>query len=97
MPRKRTSSAPLALGLDGSLLLDESAQLEPSLVSQVAAALAVPAGSLFIATRLPAVERAEALNRLDDAAAEAAARIHALRLRAKSSARGRSRKTYKKV
>ena len=97
MPRKRTHSAPLALALDGSLLLDESAQLEPSLVSQVAAALSVPPGTLFIGTRLPAAQRAEALNRFDDAAAEAAARILALRLRAKSSTRGRSRKTYKKV
>jgi hypothetical protein len=95
MPRKRTPSAPLALALDGSLLLDESAQLEPSLVAQIAAALAVAPGSLFIGTRLPAAERTEALNRFDDAAAEAAARIHGLR--AKSSSRGRSRKTYKKV
>ncbi|MES1179016.1 MAG: hypothetical protein ABUL62_32175 [Myxococcales bacterium] len=97
MPKKRTSSAPLALTLDGSLLLDESAQLEPSLVSQVAAALSVAPSTLFIGTRLPAPELAEALSRVDDAAAEAAARIQALRLRAKSSTRGRSRKTYKKV
>ena len=97
MPRKRTHSAPLALALDGDLLLDESAQLEPSLVSKLAAALSVAPGSLFIGTRLATAERAEALSRIDDAAAEAAARIVALRLRAKSSAPGRSRKTYKKV
>jgi len=95
MPRKRTHSAPLALTLDGSLLLDESALLDPSLVAQLAAALSVAPSSLFIGTRLPSAERAEALNRFDDAAAEAAARIHGLR--AKSSTRGRSRKTYKKV
>jgi hypothetical protein len=87
----------MALALDGALLLDESAQLDPSLVARVAAALSVAPSALFIGTRLPAAERAEALDRFDDAAAEAAARLHAVRLRAKSSARGRSRKTYKKV
>ena len=87
----------MALALDGGLLLDESAQLEPELVSKLAAALSVAPGSLFIGTRLPAAERAEALSRFDDAAAEAASRILALRLRAKSSARSRSRRTYKKV
>ncbi|MEO6599245.1 MAG: hypothetical protein ABIQ16_05190 [Polyangiaceae bacterium] len=87
----------MALALDGGLLLDESAQLEPSLVAQVAAALSVAPRTLFIGTRLPPGERAEAMNRFDDAAAEAAARILALRLRAKSSTRGRSRKTDKKV
>ena len=97
MPRTRTPSAPMALALDGSLLLDESAQLEPSLISQVATALSVAPGSLFIGTRLHPAERVEALSRIDDAAAEAAARIHALRLRAKSSTRGRSRRTHKKV
>ncbi len=87
----------MALALDGGLLLDESAQLEPELVSKLAAALSVAPGSLFIGTRLPPAERAEALTRFDDAAAEAASRILALRLRAKSSARSRSRRTYKKV
>ena len=87
----------MALALDGSLLLDESAQLAPSLVAQVASALSVAPSALFIGTRLPSAERAEALKRVDDAAAEAAARIVALRMRAKSSTRGRSRKTYKKV
>lgn len=90
----------MALALDGGLLLDESAQLEPELVSRLAAALSVPPGSLFVGTRLPPAERAEALTRFDDAAAEAASRILALRaqrLRAKSSTKGRSRKTYKKV
>lgn len=95
MPKKRTHSAPVALALDGSLLLDEAAQLEPSLLSQIAEALSVAPSALFIGTRLLAAERTEALNRFDDAAAEAAARIHGLR--AKSSTRGRSRKTHKKV
>jgi hypothetical protein len=95
MPKKRTHSAPVALALDGGLLLDESAQLDPTLLSQIAAALSVAPGALFIGTRLVAVERTEALNRFDDAAAETAARIHGLR--AKSSTRGRSRKAYKKV
>ena len=76
MPRKRTHSAPLALALDGSLLLNASAQLEPALVARVAQALRVPEAEVFIATRLPSKQRTEALSRLDDAVAEAAARIH---------------------
>jgi len=95
MSKKRPSSAPLALALDGSVLLNASAQLEAPLVSQLAKALSVAPSDLFIGTRLPATERAVTLARIDDAAAEAVARIHGLR--AKSSSPGRSRKTYKKL
>ena len=76
MPPKRTHSAPLALALDGSLLLNASSQLEPALVAKVAQALHVPVAEVFIATRLLSKQRSETLTRLDDAAAEAAARIH---------------------
>lgn len=75
MPKKRTLSAPLALALDGSLLLNAVGQLEPALVTKVAAALAVPPAEVFIGTRLGAAQRTAALTRVDDAAAEAAARI----------------------
>jgi len=96
MPKKRTRSAPpLALALDGSLLLNASSQLDPALFAKLAQALSVPPSELFIGTRLPPAQRSDALNRFDDAVAEAAARIHGLG--AQSSSRGRSRKTYKKV
>ncbi len=95
MAKKRTSSAPLALALDGSVLLNANAQLEASLVSQVAKALSVAPSDVFIGTRLAPTQRAQTLIRIDDAAAEAAARIHGLR--AKSSSPGRSRRTYKKL
>jgi hypothetical protein len=96
MPKKRTHSAPpLALALDGSLLLNASAQLDPTLFAKLAQALSVQPSELFVGTRLPPAQRTEALNRLEDAAAEAAARIHGLS--AQSSSRNRSRKTYKKV
>ena len=96
MPKKRTHSAPpLALALDGSLLLNASSQLDPALFAKLAQALSVLPSELFIGTRLPPAQRSEALNRVDDAVAEAAARIHGLG--AQSSSRGRSRKTYKKV
>ena len=95
MSKKRTHAAPLALAFDGSVLLDESAELAASLVSRVAKALSVAPGDVFIGTRLTAAQRTDTLNRFDDAAAEAAARIHGLR--AKSSTPGRSRKTYKKL
>jgi len=92
---KRTSSAPLALALDGNLLLNAAAQLDPALVAKLARALSIRPNELFVGTRLPAAQHRQALARLDDAAAEAAARIHGLS--AQSSSRGRSRKTYKKV
>jgi len=96
MPKKRTLSAPpLALALDGSLLLNAAAKLDPTLFAKLAQALSVRPSELFIGTRLPPSQRSQALNRLDDAAAEAAARIHGLG--AQSSSRGRSRRTYKKV
>jgi hypothetical protein len=75
MPKKRTLSAPLALALDGSLLLNAVGQLDAALVSKVAAALAVPPAEVFIGTRLAPAQRTAALTRVDDAAAEAAARI----------------------
>jgi hypothetical protein len=96
MAKKRTHSAPpLALALDGSLLLNAAGQLDPVHFAQLAQALSVPASELFVGTRLPPAQRDQALLRFDDAAAEAAARIHGLS--AQSSSRGRSRKTYKKV
>jgi len=76
MPKKRTHSAPLALALDGSVLLNANARLDPALVATVAKALSVAPGEVFIATRLSTQERAQTLTRIDDAAAEAAARIH---------------------
>lgn len=95
MARKRTHSAPLALALDGSLLLNASSQLDPALTMKVAEALGVAPADVFIGTRLLAAQRAETLNRLDDAAAEAGARIHGLRT--KLSSTGRSAKAHKKV
>ncbi len=96
MPKKRTHSLPpLALTLDGSLLLNAAGQLNPTLFAELAQALSVRPSELFIGTRLSPAQRKQALNRFDDAAAEAAARIHGLN--AQSSSRGRSRKTYKKV
>ena len=94
MPKKRSHSAPLALALDGSLLLEVSARLDSALVTKLARALSVRPSELFVATRLSPAQRTQALNRLDDAAAEAAARIHGLS--AQSSSRGRSRKADKK-
>lgn len=96
MPKKPTHSAPpMALALDGSLLLNASAQLDPALFAKLAQALSVRPSELFIGRRLPPAQRTEALHRFDDAAAEAAARIHGLS--AQSSSRGRLRKTNKKV
>jgi hypothetical protein len=96
MPKKRTHSAPpLALTLDGSLLLNTAGQLDPALFAKLAQALSVQPSDLFVGTRLSPAQRSQALERLDDAAAEAAARIHGLS--AQSSTRNRSRKTYKKV
>ena len=95
MPKKRSHSAPLALALDGGLLLEVSARLAPALVTKLAKALSVRPSELFVGTRLPPAQRTQALIRLDDAAAEAAARIHGLS--AQSSSRSRSRKAYKKV
>jgi len=96
MPKKRTHSAPpLALGLDGSLLLNAAGQIDPTLFAKLAQALSVPASDLFVGTRLPPAQRDQTLHRFDDAAAEAAARIHGLS--AKSSSRSRLRKTNKKV
>jgi hypothetical protein len=100
MPRKRTPSAPFALAIDGGVLLNARAQLDPTLVSRLAQALAVSPDQLFIGTRLPAAEQARTLARLDDAAAEAAARIQGASTRsaaAKSSASDRSRRTRKKM
>ncbi len=96
MPKKRSQSGPpLALALDGSLLLNASGKLDPILFARLAQALSVRPSELFIGTRLPPAQRSQALERFDDAAAEAAARIHGLS--AQSSTRGRLRKTLKKV
>jgi hypothetical protein len=100
MPKKRTHSAPFALAIDGGVLLNAGAQLDPRLVSRLAQALAVSPDQLFIGTRLPVAERARTLARLDDAAAEAAARIQGAPSRsaaAQSSVSGRSRRTRKKM
>jgi hypothetical protein len=78
MPRKRASQAPLALALDGSLLLNTCARIAPALIAKVAHALSIRPADLFIATLLPPAQHRETLSRLDDAAAEAAARIHGL-------------------
>jgi hypothetical protein len=75
MPRKRNHSAPLALALDGSVWLNVSSRLDPATLARVAQVLAVAPGDVFIGTSLPAAQRAQALARIDDAAAEAAARI----------------------
>lgn len=97
MPKKRTPSAPpLALALDGSVLLNSAGQIDPALFAKLAKALAVRPVELFVGRRLPPAQRDEALSRFDDAAAEAAARIHG-GVSAQSSTRGRLRKTHKKV
>ncbi len=100
MPRKRAHSAPIALAIDGGVLLNARAQLDPSLVSRVASALGVSAEALFIGSRLTPAQEAQTLARLDDAAAEAAARIQGASPRsatAQSSAGGRSRSAGKKM
>ena len=96
MPKKRTPSAPpLALALDGSLFLNAAGQLDPRLLAKLAQALAVRPSELFVGRRLPPAQRSQALTRFEDAAAEAAARIHGLS--AQSSSRSRLRKPNKKV
>jgi hypothetical protein len=75
MHKKRTQSTPLALTLDGSVLLNVSAGLGSAMVLRVAQALAIKPADLFIGAALNATQRAQALARIDDAAAEAAARI----------------------
>jgi len=96
MPKKRLQFTPFALAIDGGVLLNARAQLDPKVVSQLARALAVSPTDLFIGTRLPAAQVAKTLARLDDAAAEAAARIQGS-FSEKSSASNRSRATRKKV
>lgn len=100
MPKKRTHSAPFALAIDGGVLLNAGAQLDPTLVSRLAQALAISPDQLFIGIRLPAAEHVRTMARLDDAAAEAAARIQGASSRAattQSSASGRSRRSRKKM
>jgi hypothetical protein len=92
MPRKRNHCAPLALALDGSLWLNLSARLDAPTLLRVAQALSVEPADLFIGTSLPAAQRARALARIDDAAAEAAARIQGEAALASSSARPRRKK-----
>lgn len=75
MPRKRNHSAPLALALDGSVWLNVSSRVDPATLARVAQVLAVAPSEVFIGTSLPTAERAQVLTRIDDAAAEAAARI----------------------
>ncbi len=77
MPRKRALCAPLALALDGSVLLNVSAHLDSATLARVATALSVPPEALFIGSALPEAQRAQVMTRIDDAAAEAAARIQA--------------------
>lgn len=77
MARKRTPGAPLALALDGSVLLNVSSLLDAATVAKVATALSVDPSALFIGTAVPAPHRAQVLTRIDDAAAEVAARIQA--------------------
>jgi len=96
MAKKRTHSLPpLALTLDGSLLINAAGQLDPTLLAKLAQALSVTPSQLFVGRRLPPAQQRQALQRFDDAAAEAAARIHGLS--AQSSTRSRLRKNNKKV
>ena len=92
MPRKRTHCAPLALALDGSLWLNVSARLDAPTLLRVAQALAVAPADLFIGTSLRPAQRAQALARIDDAAAEAAARIQGQAASASAPAPARSRR-----
>lgn len=91
MPRERAHRAPLALTLDGSLLLNLSTRLDSATLSRVAQALGVRPADLFIGTSLPSAQRKQALSRVDDAAAEAAARIQGA-VSSPASARPRRRK-----
>ncbi len=100
MARKRAPASLFALAIDGGVLLNARAQLEHSLVTRVARALGVAAELLFIGAPLPPALRTRAMARLDDAAAEAAARFHAPPSRSaivQSSAAGRSRGRRKKM
>jgi len=77
MPRKRAPCAPLALALDGSVLLNVSPLLDAATLTRLAGALAVSPELLFVGTAVPEAHRAQVLARIDDAAAEVAARIQA--------------------
>lgn len=77
MARKRAHCAPLALALDGSVLLNVSPLLDAATLTRIASALSVSPEALFIGTAVPAAHRAQVLSRIDDAAAEIAARIQA--------------------
>jgi len=77
MPRNRAPGAPLALGLDGSVLLNLSSLLDADALIRVAGQLSVAPESLFIGTVVPPAHRVQVLARIDDAAAEVAARIQA--------------------
>ncbi|MEO8919460.1 MAG: hypothetical protein ABI488_18725 [Polyangiaceae bacterium] len=78
------------------MLLNARSQLDPKLVLRLAQALAVSPEELFIGTRLPASQLAKTLARLDDAAAEVAARIQGS-AGEQSSASDRSRAARKKM
>jgi len=75
MPRKRHHSAPLAIALDGTVLLNLTAQLAAPEVARIAATLGVKAADVVVATRLDAARSEQARARLDDAVAETAARL----------------------
>ena len=75
MSRKRQHSAPLAIALDGTVLLNMTAHLEPAQIARVAAALGLKAADVFVAARLDAAQAERVRARLDDAVAETAARL----------------------
>ncbi len=100
MLTKRARSSPFALAINGAVLLNARAQLRSSLVTRVARALGVGSELLFIGFPLTRAEQVRAMARLDDAAAEAAARIQASPSRSatlQSSVNGRSRVRRKKM
>ena len=59
------------------MLLNVSTLLDAATLAKVATALSVEPSGLFIGTALPAAHRAQVMTRIDDAAAEVAARIQA--------------------
>jgi hypothetical protein len=75
MPRPRRHLAPLALALDGSLLLSVSGRVDSATLARIALLIPENTGEVFVGVRLNAAQAQQALSRLDDASAEAAARI----------------------